>query len=251
MIKTVILGNGNLGTHLCQIFEKNENILLLQNYNRKGKSIPNCKVPVTSEITAIANADIYIVAFDDSTLYELSAFEDLSGLVVHTSGATPISVLENFTNRGVFYPVQSFKTGVAVDFSEIPIVIEANSVLSEKLLTHLAKAISKHVYRVTSKQREALHLAAVFANNFSTFMYTQAFDICKQNELDFSILKPLIFDVVNKLQNNPPNKLQTGPAIRNDAPTINKHIDLLTNTSQQKLYTQLTKSIQNYYGKKL
>lgn len=251
MIKTVVLGNGNLGTHLCQAFEKNENILLLQNYNRSGKPILNCNVPVTSEISTITNAEVYILAFDDSVLYDLSAFKDLNGLVVHTSGATSIEVLQSFTNHGVFYPVQSFKATIPVNFLEVPIAIEANSVLSEKILISLANAISNQVYRVDSTQRKALHVAAVFANNFSNFMYTQAIEICEEHKLDFSILKPLIFETINKLENNSPKQLQTGPAIRNDLKTINNHLAMLQNETHYKLYKHITESIQNHYGKEL
>ncbi len=251
MIKTVVLGNGNLATHLCQAFEENEAILLLQNYNRAGKAILNCKVPVTSNIKKIANAEVYILAISDSALYDLSVFNNLNGLIVHTSGATSMDVLKNFTNYGVFYPVQSFKANLPVNFTEIPIAIEANSALSQQLLFHLANSISKKVYTINSEQRSALHLAAVFANNFSTFMYTQALEVCNEHKIDFSILKPLIFETITKLENELPNKIQTGPAIRNDEKTISKHLKELKNEDQKKLYNQITLAIQDYYGKKL
>lgn len=251
MIQTVILGNGNLGTHLCQAFEKSKHINLLQNYNRKGKLIHNCTVPVTSNISKIAMAEVYILAFNDSALYELSAFKNLDGLVVHTSGATSLEVLNSFANYGVFYPVQSFKANVPVIFTEVPIAIEANSAVSEKILVHLARAISNKVSVINSSQRKALHLAAVFANNFSNFMYTQALDICIKNNINFDVIKPLISATITKLENTTPDKLQTGPAIRNDKKTINEHLILLENEAQNKLYHQLTKAIQDYYGKEL
>lgn len=251
MIKTVVLGNGNLATHLCQAFEQNKGILLLQNYNRAGKAIHNCKVPVTANIKKIANAEVYILAISDNALYDLSEFKNLNGLIVHTSGATSMDILKKFTNYGVFYPAQSFNINIPVDFSEIPIAIEANSILSEQILFHLANSISKKVYPINSEQRSALHLAAVFANNFSTFMYTQALEICNQHNIDFSILKPLIFETITKLENELPNKIQTGPAIRNDEKTISKHLEELKNEDQKKLYNQITLAIQDYYGKKL
>lgn len=251
MIQTVVLGNGNLGTHLCQAFEKSKHINLLQNYNRNGKPIHNCTVSVTSNISKIAKAEVYILAFNDSALYELSAFKNLSGIIVHTSGATSLEVLNSFANYGVFYPVQSFKANIPVNFTEVPIAIEANSAVSEKILVHLARAISNKVSVINSSQRKALHLAAVFANNFSNFMYTQALDICIENNINFDVIRPLISATITKLENTTPDKLQTGPAIRNDKKTINEHLVLLENEAQNKLYQQLTKAIQDYYGKEL
>ena len=251
MIKTVVLGNGNVATHLCQAFEKSDQILLLQNYNRSGSGIANCNVPITSDISKITAAEIYILAFNDHTLHNLYDFKNLHGLVVHTSGATHINVLQPFINHGVFYPVQSFNKEVPVDFLNTPIIIEANSLLNEKLLLYLAKAISNKVYTVNSEQRNALHVAAVFANNFSTFMYTQALEICKEHQVNFEILKPLIFETISKLEKKLPNQIQTGPAIRHDLETIQKHLNTLTNNQQKEIYKNLTQAIQNYYGKEL
>jgi len=184
-------------------------------------------------------------------LHDLTPFEKLNGLVVHTSGATDLSVLKNFINHGVFYPVQSFKKNVPVDFSKIPIAIEANSLLSEKLLIYVARAISKKVYTINSEQRSALHVAAVFANNFSTFMYAQALDVCNDHKIDFSILKPLILETISKLETHLPQTIQTGPAIRNDQKTIQKHLNSLQKEQQIEIYKNLTQAIQNYYGKEL
>jgi len=251
MIKIVVLGNGNVATHLCQVFEKSDQILLLQNYNRSGQPIANCNVPITSTISKIAASEVYIFAFSDHALHNLYDFKNLHGLVIHTSGATHINVLQQFINRGVFYPLQSFNANVPVNFLNTPITIEANSVLNEKLLLHLAKAISNKVYTVNSEQRNALHVAAVFANNFSTFMYTQALDICNQHQVNFEVLKPLIFETISKLQHNLPNQIQTGPAIRHDLETIQKHLHTLKKDQQKEIYQNLTRAIQNYYGKEL
>ncbi len=251
MIELVILGNGNVACHLCSVFEKSNQVLLVQNYNRRGMQIPNCNVPVVHKVNEIRSADIYIIAFGDNSLHNLSNFKTLKGLVVHTSGATNMNVLNTFKNRGVFYPLQSFKKEIPVNFNDLPIAIEANSSFCEKLLLNLAKSISKKVYSINSKQRKALHVAAVFANNFSNFMYTQALDICNEHQIDFSILKPLIEETIIKIVSNSPKDTQTGPAIRKDSLTIQKHLDILHSEKQKKLYQHLTLAIQDYYGKEL
>lgn len=253
MLKIVVLGNGNVATQLCQSFEKNSEVLLLQNYNRSGMTILNCNVPTTSSISEIIKAEIYILAFNDEALNELEKFRDLDGLVVHTSGATDINVLKKFKNYGVFYPLQSFKKHIPINLSKVPIAYEANTKFNEKLLYKLAGTFTnpKNIHHLNSNQRLAVHTAAVFANNFSNLMYTMALELCNDFEIDFSILKPLIFETFAKLEAYLPNQIQTGPAIRHDNTTINKHLTLLKTEEQKIIYKTLTKAIQNYYEKKL
>lgn len=252
MIKVVVLGSGNVGSHLCVALEQNSQILLLQNYNRKGLAIKNSYVPVTNKISEIDSAEVYIVAYNDNSLSEIyPILKDLKGLIVHTSGATNMNVLADFENYGVLYPVQSFNKELEIDFSKIPIGVEANTKANENLLLKLAKSISHKVYLINSEKRTALHIAAVFANNFSNFMYTQAKSICDDFNVDFDIIKPLISQTIQKIDNIDPVKLQTGPAIRGDSKTIERHLNTIKNNSQKELYTILTKEIQKHYEKEL
>ena len=248
MLKVVVLGNGNLGTHLCIVFEKNPEILLLQNYNRTGAKILNCQVPITSNKLKIPEADIYIFAFSDNSLSEVHhGFKHLKGLKVHTSGSTPLDIFSDFDRYGVFYPLQSFTKEIPVDFSEIPIGIEAYNENDQQLLLKLAKYISTEVYVLNSLQRNALHVAAVFANNFTNFMYTQSEAICREHGINFNMLRPLIKNTCKKINSGEPKELQTGPAIRKDSETIKRHILTLTDPKQIKLYQFLTKQIQEHY----
>lgn len=252
MVKVVVLGAGNVGIHLCKTLENNSKVLLLQNYNRKGNSIPDCYVPVTNQLSDIVSADIYIVTYTDNALLKTSeSFKNLDGLVVHTSGGTPMKVFNNLDNFGVFYPLQSFNKVIPVNFLNIPIAIEANTKSNELLLLSLANNISRQVYHINSKQRNALHVAAVFANNFSNFMYTQAKNVCDDNNIDFSILKPLINETIHKLAHENPEEAQTGPAIRKDSKTIERHLEIIKEDQQKELYTVLTKAIQKHYEKEL
>ncbi|WP_010182132.1 Rossmann-like and DUF2520 domain-containing protein [Aquimarina agarilytica] len=248
MIKVVVLGSGNVATHLCTTLEKHTRILLLQNYNRKGENIANCGVTITNRPTEIVDADLYIFAISDDALPTVNTeFNHLKGLIVHTSGSTPLEVFSSFERKGIFYPVQSFKKNIPVSFSEVPIAIEASHESDQQLLVRFAQSISKAVYVLNSEQRNILHVAAIFANNFSNFMYTQAEEICQTNAIDFNILKPLISETITKISTNSPKEIQTGPAIRNDKKTIERHITTLTDQKKIKLYQLLTAAIQHYY----
>ncbi len=248
MIKVVVLGSGNVATHLCVALEKHPSILLLQNYNRKGENIAHCGVTITNQPKKIVDADIYIFSISDDALTIVNTkFSHLKGLIVHTSGSTPLEVFSSFKRRGIFYPVQSFKKNIPVSFSNIPIAIEAFHESDQQLLVRFAKSISKAVYILNSEQRNILHVAAIFANNFSNFMYTQAEEICQTNAIDFNILKPLISETITKIATTSPKEIQTGPAIRKDHKTIERHITTLTDQKKIKLYQLLTAAIQHYY----
>jgi predicted short-subunit dehydrogenase-like oxidoreductase (DUF2520 family) len=171
-------------------------------------------------------------------------------LVVHTSGTVTINALSNKNRRGVFYPLQTFSKDKAVNFKTIPLCIEAENEKDTTTLKLIANAISDAVYDINSEQRKALHVAAVFVNNFVNHLYQIGNEICNANTIPFAILKPLIQETANKIATLSPKTAQTGPAQRNDNSTIAAHQQFLTDENQAAIYNLLTQSIQDN-GKKL
>ena len=229
MISVLLVGKGNVAFHLYNAFLKVDEIDVSQINSRKLQNIPN--------------ADVTIIAVSDDAIAKVSA-QIKNSFVVHTSGGCAIDELQNTTRKGVFYMLQSFSKEKIIDFSEIPFCLEAHNYKDFKVLEKLAIAIGKKVYKVNSEQRKALHVAAVFVNNFSNYLYKIGNDICHKHNLSFDILKPLIKETALKIETLAPEKAQTGPAIRGDQKTIQNHLDLLTK-KQQEIYQILTKSIQN------
>ena len=229
MISVLLVGNGNVASHLHTAFLNADHIAVTQISSRNLEHIPN--------------ADITIVAVSDDAIAEVSS-KIKNSFVVHTSGACEINELKNSTHKGVFYMLQTFSKNKEVNFREVPFCLEAENTKEQKLLEELAKAIGKNIYTVNSKQRKALHVAAVFVNNFTNHLYSTGNNICKQYGVPFEILYPLIKETANKVTYLSPEKAQTGPAIRNDSKTIKNHLNLLS-IQQQQIYTILTKSIQN------
>lgn len=249
MIKVILLGSGNVATHLFQAFSKANGIEVVQVFSRTiSKDFP--ETLQTSDFSKITEADVYIICVSDSAISSVSSqllFENR--LVVHTSGSSDLNLLDSKNNKGVFYTLQTFTKNKAVDFSEIPICLEAENVSDYNVLEKVAKSISKNVYAISSEQRKALHVSAVFVCNFTNHLYTIGNTICLENNIPFEILQPLIEETAKKIKSLSPSEAQTGPAIRNDKKTIEKHIDFLTNENQKEIYKILTKSIQN--GEKL
>jgi predicted short-subunit dehydrogenase-like oxidoreductase (DUF2520 family) len=249
MIKVILLGSGNVATHLFQAFSKANGVEVVQVFSRTiSKDFP--ETLQTSDYKEIKAADVYIICVSDSAISSVSSqlsFENR--LVVHTSGSSDLNLLDSKNNKGVFYPLQTFTKNKAVDFSEIPICLETETDSDFKLLEKIAKSISKNVYVISSEQRKALHVSAVFVCNFTNHLYTIGNTICEENNIPFEILQPLIEETAKKIKSLSPSESQTGPAVRNDQKTIEKHIDFLTNENQKEIYKILTKSIQN--GEKL
>ena len=253
MIKVVIIGSGNVAQHLVQAFAKSKEIEVLQVLSRqKDTSIPLLdSSKITKSFTTLVEADIYIIAVSDDAIAKVSSqlpFENR--LVVHTSGTVSLHSLDSKNKKGIFYPLQTFTKGKGIDFSQIPICLESETNAASELLEKLASFISKNVFKINEKQRKALHISAVFVNNFVNEMYRIGNEICDDNKVPFEILKPLILETVDKVMTLSPLEAQTGPAKRNDTKTIEAHLDFLSNENHAKIYKTLTQSIQSN-GKKL
>lgn len=253
MIKIVILGSGNVAQHLIAAFAKSEEVEVIQAFARQKKALTHLLDPsiIISDFSDLKEADLYIVAISDNAIAEVSSQIPFSNkLVCHTSGSVAIDDLNVKNRKSVFYPLQTFSKDKDINFSEIPICLEAQNNEDYKLLETVAKSISNQVFNVNSTQRKALHVSAVFVCNFVNHLYQIGNDICQENNIPFEILQPLIFETANKITSLSPNEAQTGPAKRNDSQTINTHLQFLTNENQKEIYKILTKSIIDN-GKKL
>jgi len=253
MIKVIILGTGNVGMHLIQVFSEADEVELVQVYNRSklGLKAINNKVDTTTSLKELKEADIYIIAITDDAISKFSSQLVIENkLLVHTSGSVSLDQLNSKNTKGVFYPLQTFSKETVVDFKNIPICIEAEKNDDLVILEKLASLISNQVYYIDSKQRKQIHLAAVFVNNFVNHLYKIGNDICAEHAIPKEILKPLIQETARKITTTIPFDAQTGPAIRNDLQTIKSHLALVSDTNKE-IYKLLTQSIQQTYGEKL
>ena len=250
MISVVIVGSGNVAKHLINAFIRIDNINLKQVYTRNSKDEALLKntVATTNDLSSIKEADITIIAVRDDAIANISS-QIKNPLVVHTSGSVEMKALKNASNKGVFYPLQSFSKQKEINFKNIPICLEAEHKHDLIKLEKLASLLQGDVYYLSSLQRKKIHVAAVFVNNFTNHMYTIAYDLCEEHNVPFDILKPLILETSDKIKKLTPKDAQTGPAKRSDAETIKNHLNLLSET-QQELYLKITQSIQNH-GKEL
>ena len=248
-MKIVCLGAGNVATHMANAFKEN-GAEITQIWSRdlvNARALANeIGAEAISDLKEVDEyADLYLIAVKDDAIAKVAkGLKNINGMVVHTSGATGIDVLQDHKDYGVFYPLQTFSKSQPVDFIRVPLCLEANTEANMSALQMIAMKLSPLIYEVDSKKREILHVAGVFACNFVNHMYELSNQILKKNDLDFEMLRPLIMETALKVQEALPEDVQTGPAMRNDKKTILKHEELLKKTPHlQEIYKNLSNSI--------
>lgn len=237
---------------LTRAFYNHPEVRLQQLYNRSELSpeFNAFEIEKTHNLSLLRPADVCIITVKDEAITEVSEKIPLENqLVVHTSGNTSIEAIDSKNRRGVFYPLQTMNKQTIVDFTKVPFCLEAENTNDFYLLQRLASLLSTKTYALNSYQRRVLHLAAVFMNNFSNHLVYISEQICKENEVPFEILQPLLAETLAKLQNTSAYDAQTGPARRNDSLTISNHLAMLSDNYKE-IYDIITKSIINTYGRK-
>jgi predicted short-subunit dehydrogenase-like oxidoreductase (DUF2520 family) len=233
MISSIsIIGAGNVGGHLAKRLHACGH-RIVQIFSRTPAKAARLSELVGSQgISRLEDvqptADLYILAITDdateSVTKRLSFLNQHQKLIVHTSGSVSSAIFEQvFDNYGIFYPLQTFSAAQAVDFERLPFCIYGNTLPNETALVELARSICPNVYRINDEQRGILHVTAVFANNFSNYLFSMAERICEEQQLPFELLLPLIRETVHKIERAAPSQVQTGPAVRGDTKTIARH----------------------------
>lgn len=249
-MKIVCIGSGNVATHMAIAF-KEVGAEIIQVWSQRAQHAEILAALTKAEAISQwsdldRTADCYLIAVRDDAIADVAQqLADVRGIVVHTSGATAMEVLSAARKGyGVLYPLQTFSRTKAIDLRKVPLCIEADTAQTLDKLSAIAHLISPLVSVVSTEQRTVLHLAAVFACNFSNHLYHLSQTILTQHQLDFNLLKPLILETALKIQHSAPQDVQTGPAVRGDEETMAKHLSLLEGSPELKsIYEFLSKSI--------
>ncbi|AQZ81134.1 F420-dependent NADP oxidoreductase [Acinetobacter calcoaceticus] len=252
-MKISLIGSGRVAFHLAQaLLAQGHNIVQVyaRDFDKTQKFAEKIQAKACQSLQQFQPVDLIILAVSDSAIAELvKQVHELfpETLMVHTSGSTDIEVISHVHDKaGVFYPLQTFSFERDVDWSATPLFIEALADVDQKLLSDLANSLSNRVYKYSSKQRLTLHLAAVFACNFSNYCFDMAKQIVDAEQVDFSLLYPLIVETAKKATENDPMQMQTGPAMRGDQNILAMHQNLLAQAERDDLkdvYQLLSDSI--------
>lgn len=226
--RTVLIGRGNVASHLQVALENSGHQVCCVGGRDRTQPIP-------------ADADLYVIAVTDSAIAQVAAqIGDVGGLVVHTAGSVPMSVLPQ-RNRGVLYPLQTFTKGCPVDWQVVPLFVESDGDLA--FLREVAGCISSRVIEMDSQRRRYLHLAAVFCNNFANHMFRISEAILYQHDIPFDVMLPIIDETARKVHALSPSQAQTGPAVRWNEEVLAAHLGLLERDDLKQLYQIISQSI--------
>ena len=251
-MKVVCIGAGRLADQLMPAMQ-HAGCHILQVYNRNidhaaalADQLVNSKA--VSDFDDIdKDAHLYFLTVSDDAIKSIAdklvSHKITKGVIVHCSGMMGLDVIPA-ERKAVFYPLQTFSEHFDVDWTNTPIIITSlhNDIIAD--LETLARKISLAVYIMSDEEKSQIHLAAVFANNFSNHMLTLAEDICASSHIPFDILRPLIRTTIEKAMIHGPSGSQTGPAARGDENTIEKHLQLLSEKPElAEVYKVVTRSI--------
>lgn len=248
-MKIVFIGSGNLATRLS-LEMQSKGMEVVQVYSHTESHAERLAKRLACDWTAMPNeirtdAELYIFSLKDTALEEvISQVKPNQGLWVHTAGSMPMEVFKGHAEHyGVMYPLQTFSRERMVDFQVIPFFIEANTAANESRLKQIASKLSGDVRLLSSEKRRSLHLAAVFACNFTNHIYTLAAKVLQKQDIPMEVLLPLIDETAAKVHEMSPKQAQTGPAVRYDENVIQKHLSMLEEPEMKALYQMLSQSI--------
>lgn len=255
-MKVVIVGSGNVATVLGKVIHNagHQIVQVLSRNENHAKALAD-KFKCASgsfKSTRYNDADIYMLAITDTALYHLDQFVQLGDkLVVHTAGSVSKEVLKNVSsNYGIIYPLQSLIKDSA-EIPEIPLLIDGSSDTTTEIIQEFSNSLSGNVTIADDKERLKFHVAAVLVNNFTNHLFAMGDEFCNKENIDFQKLFPLIDETVHRVKRNPPQSVQTGPAIREDIYTLGKHLQILSAHPDLKyLYLKLSESILKLHQKK-
>ena len=243
MIKTIsFIGSGNVATQFALAFKSvgfQINYIHSRNKVTGEQLAKKVKATFIESISNLKKCDLIMICIHDDNIKDVIHLLP-NTLIIHTSGSTSLEVFTKKKNYGVIYPLQSLSKNTHVDFTHVPICIEANNKSTEDKLIDLCSKISKKTNILNSHNRKILHLAAVISCNFSNFCYLMAHNILQENNIDVNLLKPLISYTAEKNTEKEPYSNQTGPARRGDSNTIKSHLSMLKNEKYKKIYKLLS-----------
>ena len=252
MLTISIIGSGALARSIFTAIRQENSLSCLGVYGRNLNDAIYFKEYWKTDYQDLLDADILLLALPDQVLTaHFDLLEKYNGLLAHCSGATSLQFREKYPSA-VLYPLNSFSKEKVTLFRDTPLFIEASSSEALTLLEKLALRLSDHVHKIDSAQRLALHLAAVFSQNFTNHLFAQTQQWCAQSKIEFNWLKPMLTSKFKDAFELDASTIQSGPAIRRDEKTLRQHRELLEgHVSLLEIYDTLTASIQLFHEKKL
>jgi len=244
--ESAIIGNGKVGQFFLNLFQEHD--LTPDCYARN----PHSQQRYLGDFPKVHNYRLILLAVSDDAIHEVSQALPAAkeALIAHCSGVHQLDTLaQHHPRRGVLYPLMSISADRTLERTKIPFCVEAEHDSDSQFLRELVLHLGGRYFRLEGTQRPYLHLAAVLAQNFTNHLYTLAYDVLKKQNIPFELLLPLLKNHVARLEHQVPASAQTGPALRRDQATLERHLALLDDPLTREIYQKITQSIQAKHEK--
>lgn len=251
----VVIGAGGVASALAPALDALDGVEVVQIFSRSLDRAISLATRLSNaqaidSLSDTAAADLYLIAVKDDAIADVvSALPpvDQESVVAHTSGSVGIDVLSiSGCRTGVFYPLQTFSPGREVNVGSIPFFIEGCDAATTGFLKQLAFRMSGRVYDADGDTRRLMHVAAVFACNFTNHLWAIAADLLAVRGIPFDVLSPLLEETLHKAFTASPSEGQTGPARRGDTRVMDAHRKMLDDC-QARIYDLISQSIMQRY----
>lgn len=243
-----IIGAGKAGTYFLEKLKAKG--FAVSGYSRTAKSAFKDLEELPGHIVGF---DLVLLCVPDESIAEVSrSIPVVPGILAHVSGVTDLSSIDKkHPRQAVFYPPMSLTPEAPPEISAIPFCIESPLKEVEQELQELARSLGASAHLIDARKRALLHLGAVLSQNFSNYLYGKTYDILKAHKVDFRLLLPLLEQSLERLKFSAPAEVQTGPAVRGDRATMEKHLEMIDDEELKKVYRLISKNIAREHDQEL
>lgn len=210
-----------------------------------GTAINNLKSLTKTDITLITCPDDKMPGLIKK-LSEAMIIQPNS-IVMHLSGILSSDILMPFKHQGAhiasLHPLKAFRAASTPDtnaFQGVHCAIEGDNKAIHKL-TPLWQAMGAHIFKLGSEKKAAYHAAAVMASNYLVTLAAEASQLFETSGVPPENAREICVQLMqtslgNLKQTDTPQKALTGPLVRGDLQTIQKHLDAISSETTKNLY---------------
>lgn len=241
MTSVGIVGAGRAGAGLgLALVQSGYDVKL---HGRNDRSVPApLRLTVGPVPPWLDSVDIILLAVPDDAIervaFELAATGQIGAnhTVLHLSGVLDADALAPLRRRGCargsLHPLQSLSDPVSAPqrLAGAAAAVEGDD-RAVRVAKELAAAVGLQPFEVAGEFKVLYHAAAVFASNYLVIVAATAHRLLRQVGLSDvqagDALAPIIRGTVENIVASGPKRALTGPVVRGDRATIERHLDAL------------------------
>ena len=181
------------------------------------------------------DASLTIVAVADSAIAEVAKrVAHLPGMLAHLSGALPASLLGRDQAAAIHPMLSIANPTLGADALTGAIVTVEGASSPSELASVFVRRLGGRPVPLAAADKARYHAAAVFASNFVVATMASAAELAGRGLAEG--LMGLARSALDNVAKSGPTDALTGPVLRGDLATVEKHLAALTNPRDRALY---------------